>query len=350
MRKRMWRWAVAGGIGVLCAGGVRAVEPANAAPGGLTDLTDAHIRLMIGAVSDIQGLVEETTRTFYDVSGQPEKQELAERYDLQDFGMDDTYPVLGVGMEWIWRYITLQWDLLFMNPDTDTVAQRNYYIGVGEDIQFEGQGYDNLLIPEGTPFSMELLGAVTELRMLYTPVTFQPAEGVLFTPFLGLGLFLFGGYYEIDAGQPQGVTQYLNPPEDFVIGGASEGYVGIGLPEYGGGAEVRFGRPGRPNVVLQGQYLLCDISGSTKYLTSSSHREKDAEIDHTSIWARGLLEFPMQSGRRFFVGVQYQQIESNALISSTGETEEEILEKRERFDKRVAFEMTALTALVGITF
>ncbi|MBN1558374.1 MAG: hypothetical protein JW951_09540 [Lentisphaerae bacterium] len=311
---------------------------------------DATLRFAVGAVSDIQGLVQETQRTFYDVSGQPEKQQLAEYYDLDDFGMDDSYPAAGFGFDWIWRYVSLEWNVLFMNPDVSTVAQRNYYIGVGDDITFEGQGYDNLLIPEGQSFSMDLLGAMSEVRGMFTPVTFAPAETVRITPWIDLGLFLFGGYYEIDAGPPTGTTQYLNPPEDFVIGGASDGYVGMGLPEYGAGGEIRLGRPDALNLVIQGHYAMCDYSGSTDWIVSTAHREKNADIDHVNVRLRCTLDIPLENGRAVLVGIDYQAIDSEALLTGTAETEEDVLAQRERFDKYVSFELTALTALFGFTF
>jgi len=316
----------------------------------LSDTEDAGLRVTAGTVTDIKGLVQETRRQYYDVTGQPEKQALAENWDLEDFGMDDTYPAIGLSMEKAWTYFSLQWDVLVMNPDVDSVAQRNYYIGVGEDIEYQGQSYDNLMIPEGTAFSAELLGGMTELRWLITPFTCRPVEGLRVTPWIDLGLLGFLGHYQIDAGSPEGVTQYMSPPEDFVIKGSSEGIVGLAVPEIGLGGEIRIGHTDRVSLVLQGHYAVCNYDGSTKYVVSTGHREKDVDIDHVNIRLRCLLEVPLESGRRLTLGAQYQSVDSEVMVTAGADTPEEIVAQKERFDKWVEFELTALTGVLGLTF
>jgi hypothetical protein len=237
-----------------------------------------------------------------------------------------------------------------MSPDTETVAKRNYYIGVDEEILYRGRLFDNLLIPEGAPFSMEMTGGKLELRGLITPFTIRPADGLSITPWIDLGLFGFVGYYEIEAGEPRGTTRYLFPPEDFVIGGSSEGVAGLGLPEAGLGGEVRLGDDRGANLVVQGHYAVCQYDGSTKYLASSRHREKDADIDHSNVRVRVSVEIPLKNGRAVTLGGEYQSVESEAEITSTGQTLEEIIARRERFDKRVDFRMESLVGMLGLTF
>lgn len=311
---------------------------------------DGRVNVTAGTVSDIYALVQETTRAYYEVTGQPEKQALADTYDTEDFGMNDSYPTVGLSAEWIWSYFTLQMDMLLMNPDANAVAQENYYIGVGEPIEFEGKSYDNLKIPKGQEFSSEFLGGSAEVRGLITPFSFRPSESLCITPWIDLSVLMFGGQYKIDAGEPTGTTQYLYPPEEFVVGGRSEGLVGLALPEYGLGGEIRIGDGTGPVLTLMGNYALCNFSGSTKYILVSGHHVKDIDIDHTNVRGRCLLEIPMESGRSWLLGVQYQHIESDALIESQEATPEEIIERRERFDKHVEFQMSSLTGMVGLTF
>ena len=83
---------------------------------------DAAFRLRAGVVSDIEGLVEETTRQYYDVTDQAFKQATRESYDLNDFGMDDSYPAVGLYFENAWKYVTLQADVTVMNPDLTVKA------------------------------------------------------------------------------------------------------------------------------------------------------------------------------------------------------------------------------------
>jgi len=168
---------------------------------------DVELRGIVGTVSEMSGFVQETTRAFYDASDQQFKQDLAERFDLNDFNVDGGYATVGIGWERIWKYFTLQIDLLFMNPETDAVARRNYYIDV-DKVSFNGRSFENLQIPEGTPFSVDIFATLTEINALYTPFTFKASDSLQFTPWIGLGLFLFLGQYDIDAGPAKGVIQH----------------------------------------------------------------------------------------------------------------------------------------------
>lgn len=311
---------------------------------------DKRFSIMLGTVRNIDGMVEETTRKLYDVTGDYWKQDTAESYSLNDFGMDDSYASIGFEFENNGRYFTFMMDAAFMNLSSDTVARRNYYIGVGDAVEFDGAEYTNMKIPEGTPFSMDIIGCQSDLRCLFTPFTLKPAEAVRFSPWLNLSLMLFLGQYDIDAGPATGTVIYMNPPEPFVVGGSSSGLLGLGLPEIGGGGEIRIGKIDGFELVLQGNYAVCNIEGSTKFLTSSRHREKDADIDHENIMGRLMLEFPVGEGRAFTLGVEYQRIDSEAMITSSATDPDEILANRERFDKYIRFHMESAMVLAGFTF
>jgi len=272
------------------------------------DKGDLSIKFSLGSVSDMEGAVQETTRKYYDATDQQFKQDTAENYSLNDFGMEDGYATLGFQLENIGKYFTFQLEGSFMNPEVDAVARRNYYIGVGENIDYGGGSYENLKIEEGTSFSMDLIGGSMEIRGLLTPFTLRFSDAVRFTPWLDFGLYTFLGYYEIDAGLPHGVTQYLEPPEDFVVGGTSEGFVGVGTPELGVGGEIRFGGDESANLVIQGYYTGMQLEGDTSFFTSSQHREKDIELDHSNIKTKVALELPMGGDNRFTFGFQYQLV------------------------------------------
>lgn len=311
---------------------------------------DASFRVTAGSVMEIRGMVQETTRSYYDVTDQEFKQDLAEDYDLDDFNVDDGHPTVGISMEKIWKYFTLQFDLFVMNPEADAIAKRNYYIGVGDEIQYEGGSYDNMKIPSGSSFSWEIFGGMLELRGLITPFTVRFSDESSFTPWLELGLFGFLGQYEIDNGPARGVTQYQNPPKDFVIGGSSKGILGAGVPQLGLGGEFRFGSPDRFNLVLEGSYAFLDFEGSTRYFTTSDHREKDLDLEHDNMRVRCVGEIPLKSGHALLLGAQYQVVDSEAMITSQEASEEEIIARRERFDKHADFSVTTAGVLIGITF
>jgi hypothetical protein len=316
----------------------------------LGDTRDFVIRGTFGQISELEAMVQETTRSYYDTVGESFRQADAENYNLNDFGLDDGYATVGISLEKAWNYFTFQFDANIMNPKVDTVAQRNYYIGIGEAIEYGGSSYHNMKIPEGTRFTMDILSGTTELRGLITPFTFRPIDSFRFTPWIDTGLFMFLGQYDLDAGPSTGVAEYLRPVEYFVVGGQSKGFLGMGLPELGLGGEFRIGTDDGPNIVLQGHYAVCEYEGSTGYLTSSKHREKNVDLEHVNYRARCSMEFPFQGGRAFVLGVQYQHVESEASITASAETPEEIIATQERFDKEVQFKIVSVSAMAGFTF
>jgi hypothetical protein len=312
--------------------------------------TDSNFRITAGAINEIEGMVEETTRKVYEIEGNFEAANSGETYTQDDFGMKGPYPTLGFSLENKWKYFTFQLDMLGFKAEVNTVAHRNYYIGVGDEVQYGGRGYTNMKIPEGTPFSMDILGGITELRGLITPFTFSPDPNFKFTPWIDVGLMLFAGQYDIDAGEPTGTTQYMYPPEDFVIGGKSSGLLGMGLPQYGLGGEIRIFLEKGIDLVFQGDYSICNYSGSSSFLTTSSEREKNLDIDHKNTRVRASLEFPLKSERFLTVGVQYQLIDTEGNITTTDVTPEEILANRDRFDKYAKFKLSSVVGMIGLTF
>jgi len=310
---------------------------------------DARAWVAGGSIVSIEGTVRETSRLYYEVTGQQENQLLREDYDLGDFGMDSGYPTFGMATETAWKYFTLQCDFLLLDLDTESTAVRNYYIGVGS-VEFGGQDYEYMKIAEGQPFSAEFTGAKLDLCGLITPFTFRAADNFCATPWLSVGMFLAAGSYELDAGPATGLVQYQNPSETFVVGGRADGFVGAGLPEIGLGGELRFGSEGAPNLVVQANYAVCRYNGGTGWLTTASHREKDVDLDHTNIKAICAVEIPMRNGRTVSIGVQLQAIDTEAKITSQGGTTEEIIAQRERFDKDVDFRMVIVTGAIGLRF
>ncbi|MCK5851219.1 MAG: hypothetical protein KAH23_09915 [Kiritimatiellae bacterium] len=311
---------------------------------------DFSFNITAGSIVDIEGEVQETNRRYYDVTGQSEKQNLREDYSLEDFGMDGGYELLGFSLENAGHLWTLQWDLSIMNPQVNSVADRNYYIGVS-GVSYGGQDYEYMQIPEGTSFSVDMFAMMTEVRGLFTPFTFKPGNNFRFTPFVDIGLFVFYGSYDIDAGPAQGVIQYLNPPEDFVVGGQASGQLVVAVPELGAGAELRIGSPKGPNLVLQGNYAVLEYDGSTEFLLSSDHRAKDLNLSHINMKLRGSLELPLKEGRSLALGLQYHYIETDAEITSSDDfSDEEAADRHERFDKDVFFSMNTIMATLGFTF
>ena len=164
-----------------------------------------NLRLTAGAVLEFEGMVTETTRKLYDVTGHTWKQDTAETYGTSDFNLDDSYGLIGLSCEAAWKFVGLQLDTAFFQPSTRSTARRDYYLAVGEDIDYQGNSYDHLMIPAGRTFDAELNGNVTELTLRLVPVGFQAGDFLHVNPSLGVGGLFFGGKYEIDAGETVGV-------------------------------------------------------------------------------------------------------------------------------------------------
>ncbi|MFU8779846.1 MAG: hypothetical protein ACNA71_02330 [Kiritimatiellia bacterium] len=303
-----------------------------------------------GVVTEFNAVVQETTRKLYDVVGEEWKQDRANNFAFEDFNVTGSHPAIGLGLQRSGRFLTFQLDANYMSISSEAVARRNYYLNDVGPLVYDGRSYDNMVILEGEAFSFDVNGATIEMRFQITPLTFHPVRGLRIVPFLDAGLFGFVGSYEMDAGDARDVMQYQNPVENFVVGGRVSGISGLGLPEYGGGLELRMGETNRVQFVLYGHYTVCRYSGGTSFLTSSSHREKSLEIDHTNVRVRAQVEFPLREGRYWFVGGQYQQIRSEGLVASSATDPEEIIALRERFDKEFVFRMTMLNAYVGMQF
>jgi hypothetical protein len=310
---------------------------------------DAGFRVTVGSVTEIRGTVQETTRRFYDLVGREEDQADAENFSFDDFGMDDGYGAIGFSYDNSAKYFAFQMDALFLNPEATAIAKRNYYIGVSE-VDFNGKSYEHMKIPEGQEFTLDMITSIIEIRTLWAPLTFKRGDSLRVTPFLNVGLFMFLGQYDIDAGPARGVVQYQEPPEDFVIGGQASGTMGLAMPEVGAGLEVRIGKPEGANLVLHGNCGFIEYDGNTGWLTSSSDREKDVDLSHSNIKARAMLEIPRKEGKSFTFGVEYRSIESDASITSQDVSDAEAIARRERFDKDVEFKLTSFVGMVGMTF
>lgn len=308
-----------------------------------------NIRFQAGAILEFEGGVTETTRRLYDVTGRVESQALAESYGTSDFDLDGPFGALGLSLDMAWKFVRLQIDTMLLAPSVSTTAKRDYYLSLGDDITYQGVGYDHLMIPAGSPLSADLVGNVSEVVLAFVPVGFQFGESVVVNPSLNVGVLLFGARYEIDAGLSTGITQYQNPPEDFVVGGKASGLIGMGAPEWGPGVEVRIGKPGEVNVALDVRYLFLSYHGSTAFFTTADHRDKDLDFNHQNLRLRGQVEIPLRR-MAWTLGVQAQFIDSDGEISSSARDPDVVLARRERFDKEFNFKMHAVYATLGLSF
>ncbi|MBR6023175.1 MAG: hypothetical protein IK066_12245 [Kiritimatiellae bacterium] len=309
-----------------------------------------QFRANAGGIFEFEGMVEETTRKYYDAVGRQSSQGDAERYGTDDFDADGFHGMLGLSWNRNWQGFRLQLDTSFLNPEIDSTASRDYWLTVQGDVDYRGRSYDHMLIPAGSPFSMELLGNMTELTLSLVPFGFQSENGWLtVTPSLDAGLLALVGQYTIDAGDARGVREYQNPPEQFVVGGHSDGFGGAAMPQVGVGVNIVAGEADGVQLELDAHYLMMTYNGSTGFFTTAEHRKKDLDLDHRNIRVRGAMSFPMGK-TRLIAGLQVELIDLEGTLESTGSSREEIIARRERFDKEFAFTMHSVMATLGFVF
>ncbi len=303
--------------------------------------------LTAGKVTRIEGSVEETIRPYYQQIGQDTP---GSSYTLSELGLDGKKATFGFSFEKQWKYLTLGFSGFYYHPSADTTAIRDYYIGISDEVEYQGEKYDNMLIPEGRPFTADLETFFCEVNVLFTPVTITPLPNFEFVPSVYLGIVGAFGTYDIDAGPPTGTVVYEEPPEVYVVGGHSHGWTGAGVPGIGLGGEFRIGPPDGLRLVVQGCYSLLRYHGSTEYIPITIRREKNLDLNYDNFEGRAQMELPVSEKLDFVLGVSYLYIDIDADATATDKTPEEIEELREKYDKKIKFKMTELQGYVGLKF
>ncbi len=304
----------------------------------------------IGELSQIDGFVQETTRRLFEVTGRPQPDNV-EAYSFADFGLEKSNTTFGGSLEYLWKYVTLQFNGSWVRADAEGVASRDFFLGVKE-VSFEGQDYEYQVILEGTPYHADLDAALIGLQANLTPVTFFSEGPVQLVPWVTLGLFGFTGQFDVHAGAALGLQEYENPPRQYVQNGQGQGEVTAFVPELGLGGEVKArvgSRKGRDaHLVFQGDYSIFQFRGSTSDLGISSRNEKDLDVDYNSLDGRLMFEWPWTSGTDLVVGAEYRVVSADALSEAQDRSLEETLQRREKFDKDISLEVTAVNVLFGV--
>ena len=313
----------------------------------LKDRKTFEVDVTAGKVVNIKGSVEETIRPYYQQIGDDTQ---GESYTLSELGLDGKKATFGLGIEQKWKYITLEVGGFYYNPTSNTTALRDYYLGISNDIEYQGKEYEYMMIPEGQPFTADLKSVFCELDILITPITLAPSPNLEFVPFFYLGITGIFGTYDIDAGPPTGTTVYEDPPRDYVIGGRTDGWMGAGMPGVGLGGEIRIGPPDGLRLVLEGRYVLFRYNGSTDYIPVSIRHEKDLDLDYDNYEAKVQMELPLSEKLDIVLGLSYEYVKIDAEATAIEKSPEEIEDEREKFDKKINFELSEFHGFVGLKF
>lgn len=344
-----WRTGLIAALLAACAAGPRGATAMDVVWGGAVhEESNVKIGVLAGAAFHFKGMVEETERKFYTMEGDPISSQGQETYSQDDFETDDLFGLAGLTFSAAGSWVRFRLDSVFMNPSLEATARRNYYLTLHDSISYRGRDYDHFMIPEGERFDAEFTGNMTEMALMLAPLSLSD-EAFEVTPLLELGVLALAGRYEIDAGESRGITTYQYPPEQFVVGGSVKDWAGIGVPQWGGGVQLRLGRTDGVHLDLQAHYLFCLYNGSTSLFTTAKHRKKDLDLDHRNLQLRAALEIPTEA-RTWTVGIQAQFIETDGTLESSETDPRKIAAAPERFDKVFAFELSTVLATVGFAF
>lgn len=321
---------------------------ASAAVAGRAIEGDFKTRLTfnLGDRSPIDGGVQETERPLNDIRDQITPEE-AESFTFDELGLSESETTYGLSLERQWKWVTLFVNGTYMEASADGTAPRDLFIGVKE-ANFNGVEYNYQRIPKGTPYATDIDLLTAHFRLAVTPVTLNPGGSAELVPWVVVGLYTLGGQFDIDAGPALGVQQYEDPPRLYVVGGKSEGEAAAAAPEIGVGAELLLRLTDRARLTIQGTYAFVDVAGSTSDLGVESRNEKDIDLDYEALDARIYYEMPLNDRLKLLIGGEYRRVEVDALAEAKDQTPEEILERREKFNKNVDLAIETVTFNVGL--
>ncbi len=330
------------------------------------DLRPLSLKGGLGLMKFDKGTIDETARA-WDGTPQDEYQAYLSNYTLDELGFTDNYYTFNVNLEQQWQFFTLQLDAMYSQPSASAVARmhdtaspvpdhkKGYYIGV-DDVEYNGNKYEYMFIPNGTRFSSDLQAGSLEIKGLITPVSFVTEQGFKFTPWIFVGVLGLIGNYTIDAGPARGTVQYEIPPETYVVGGKGTGTTGGALPEVGVGGELRIKlgemATGDAFLSVQGNVGYLQWDGRTGDFGIQSRREKDIDLKYLHYELAAQLELPIsyEYELALILGVRARKTTANADATASDRSAESQDNLNEKYDKHIELEMTQLQAYAGLLF
>lgn len=302
-----------------------------------------RLMLSVGDRSPIEGGVEETFRPINELRETPDS---PESYTFAELGLDESDETLGLKLEYQWKWVTLFVDGTHLDATASMAAPDDLFIGV-EEVFFEGEKFEYQQIPVGTVYDGEIDLLAVNTRIGITPWHVNAGGNTEFVPWFLIGLFTLAGQFEVDAGPAQRVILYEFPPREYVVGGRSEGEAAAVAPELGVGGEVMWRLGERSRLTWQSNFTVFEFAGSTSDFGVSSRNEKDIDLDYTAFDTELFFELPMGNRSHFVAGIEYRMVEIDALSEAQDRAVEEVLERREKFNKDIDFSIESVVVNVG---
>lgn len=236
---------------------------------------------------------------------------------LVDLNIDSGSDVISLGAQLTGKWFTLLVDYRKNDLEASGTAETEIRLSV-DDISFNGQTLDYLLIPAGTDYDVSADTTWLGLGLRLTPFTLNPAGKLRFTPWLHAGAQYIVSDFNIDAGSTVRVEVPGFGDRAYAVQGSASGEAQLIVPEYGGGAEFRiyFGEeeaPG-PELALYGTYKILDYEGSLDDIGVEDDAFEDLKIDYTSLELGANLFWPAGERVDFLLGIYYEQVDSNTTL------------------------------------
>ena len=301
-----------------------------------------------GTLSSLSGRVEEQSRLVQNFGSS--LLDTPETYDFEELGFNDNYSVFGLTLEKQWKYFTLRFKGQQSTLDSQENAIRDFYIGVDE-VNFGGQSYEYMYIPEGEAYDAEMDLYIAHISGMWTPYTFGAKTPLEFTPWVSLGLYGVVSNFEVVSGRARGITLSENPPREYVIGGRGDGTNGGAIPELGIGGQLTTFFSENISMELTAHAAFAKYDGSTSTIGIDSRNAKDIDMNYSNIELGGRVVVAINKDVDFFAGISIEMIDSDAAVKAqSGQTREEILTIREKFDKDIELKYTITSFEVGFRF
>jgi hypothetical protein len=321
------------------------------------------VELRGGMLRLTKGEVKETRRA-YDNGDQADYSAFLSDYNFEELGFDEDYPTIGLRMEKQWRFFTFELTGEYASPTAEAVAKmqetasdvpanrRGYYIGV-EEVEFNGQSYEYMFIPDGTPFQADIQAGIAEMKFKFTPFHIE-AGPLAVSPWIHAGIFAAGGSYTIDAGPAQGVIEYEDPPKEYVVRGEGTGSAALAMPEVGAGGEVRWRLKetahGDAALLFNGDVSVMQFDGAPGNVGINVESTRNVDLHYLAVEVGVTLLWPLSEHVDMFAGAGYRVIQSDVTLDSIHRSEEEQEELSEKYDKYAEFALAQWVARIGLRF
>ncbi len=138
---------------------------------------------------------------------------------------------------------------------------------------------------------------------------------------------------------------------EYVFGGIGDGTYGGAIPEVGIGGQLTAWFSDRLSMELTGHLAAADYDGSTSSIGIDSRNAKEIDMTYYNLELGARLVLEINDEVDFFAGAGIEIIDSEAEVkAASGQSKEEILTKREKFDKDIELGYSIITFEAGFRF